>query len=441
MVANKAAVLAATAVLVEAALGFNAHGHHHAHIDKRALETDWVTEWVTVWVTPGQELAAAPTTTAQAAKKKNKNKTKSAVYNVPTTTSTTVVVVPTSAAEAEGAYSQPKTTLTTAVKPKSEVVVAPQYTTTTQEAVAEVPEATSEEAVAAVSSTEEAVAAVPTTSEAVYVEQATTTKAAAASTTSKKAKATSSSSSGSSAGLSSKRGLAYNSGALANTFGSNCDNCGWGYNWDSTSDDLDSTYDFIPQLWSDLAIHTDRWETNLATCFEATNKPKAIFSFNEPDMANQAAMTPALAAEKHVKFLNPHADKALIGAPSVSNSGTDGEGLSWLSSWIDECDKLTDEKCHYDFCNIHWYSQPEYSDTLFTQLEKAHDLCGKPIWLTEFAPLSTDATAISSFLEEVIPKLEALDYVHAYAYWMISTSALMSSESTLSSYGQTYASL
>ncbi|KAH6976700.1 hypothetical protein EDB80DRAFT_828776 [Ilyonectria destructans] len=255
-------------------------------------------------------------------------------------------------------------------------------------------------------------------------------------------KSTSSSSSGF-AGLSHKRGLAYNLGGLANTFGASCDNYGWGYNWDSATEGadsvaLDSNFNFIPQLWNAEALHTDRWETNVAKSLKAGSK--AIFSFNEPDSGSQAAMTPAKAAAAHVEWLNPYAGQAQIGAPAVSNSGTDGEGLSWLSSWIDECEALG-EQCHYDICNIHWYSQPQYVDTLFTQLESAYKLCGKPIWLTEFAPTDADDAAISSFLEEVIPKLEALDYVEAYSYWMVSTSALMTSETALSTYGQTYVSL
>lgn len=428
MVANKVVLLTAAATLVESALGFNFHRHGHQNINKRALETEWVTEWVTVWVTPGQEEAAAATststttTTTKSGSKKHKA-VGGGSDSAPTTTSTTVVVVPTSTSTSVAYVAPVQTTLTTAIQPKSTVEEAAVVTTSSIEEVAVVPETTSEVAVE---------------------EVATTSKAAAATTTSKKAAATTASSSSSSAGLSHKRGMAYNDAALANTFGSSCPNCGWGYGWSAYSQsagstELDSTYNFIPLLHGDDAMYTNDWATAAAAAIKSGSK--ALFSFNEPDIPSQAGMTPAVAASAHVIHMNPFAGQAKIGAPSVSNSGQSGQGLDWLSSWIDACEAL-DEQCHYDFCNIHWYAQVAYVDTLFTQLEAAHKLCGKPIWLTEFAPelgTATDAET-AAFLEEVIPKLEALDYVEAYSYWMVATDNLMTSATSLSTYGQVYAS-
>ncbi|KAH8735142.1 glycosyl hydrolase catalytic core-domain-containing protein [Ilyonectria robusta] len=424
MVANKVVLLTAAATLVESALGFNFHRHGHQHINKRALETEWVTEWVTVWVTPGREEAAAATstsTTTTTTKAGSKDKAVGGGYDsVPTTTSTTVVVVPTSTSTSVAYVAPVQTTLTTAVLPKSSVQEAAVVTTSSVEQVAAVPETTS----------------------AVAVEEvATTSKAAAAATTSKKAAATTAaSSSSSSAGLSHKRGLAYNDAALANTFGASCANCGWAYSWGSTntgSEDLDSAYNFIPLLHSNKAEFTSVWADNAAAAIKSGSK--ALFSFNEPDIPSQANIPAADAAAYHVQYMNPFSGQAKIGAPSVSNSGESGQGLEWLSSWIDACE-AQDEKCQYDFCNIHWYSQPAYVDTLFTQLEAAHKLCGKPIWLTEFAPIEASDAQVSAFLEEVIPKLEALDYVEAYSYFMVATGNLMSSATSLSSYGQVYAS-
>ncbi|KAH7155247.1 glycosyl hydrolase catalytic core-domain-containing protein [Dactylonectria estremocensis] len=415
MVSKKCVLLSATAALVESALGFNYRRHGHQHIDKRAYETDWVTEWVTVWVTAGQD-AAAVTTKAGSNKYKNKG----------TTTSTTVVVVPTSTSVA---YVAP-------VQTTSVAYVEPAQTTLT--AVLK-PETTAAAVVYTSSSIEE-VAAVPDTTSAVVVEEvAATTQKAAATTTSKKAAATTASSS-SSSGLSHKRGMAYNEAALANTFGASCANCGWAYAWSSVStgsEDLDSTYNFIPMLWGNASMFVDVWDDNAAAAISSGSK--ALFSFNEPDIPTQANLIPADAAGYHVEFMNPYAGQAKIGAPSVSNSGSEGQGLDWLSSWIDTC-KTLDEPCHYDFCNVHWYSEAAYADTLFTHLEDAYKLCGKPIWLTEFAPNHASEAETAAFLEEVIPKLEALDYLEGYAYWMVATGNLMSSDSSLSTYGQVYAS-
>lgn len=442
MVSNKLTLLAASAALFDSALGFNAHRHLH---NKRAMETDWVTEWVTVWVTPGEgdavpasctgavtDAAAstvAVTTTAAAAESVVKHKASSKVSS--TTTSTTVVVVPTSttavAADNNEAY-YPQTTLTTAVKSKAAASsvaqsseAAVQYTSSTS---------TQEEAVEAVTS----VAQAATTTKAAATSKAAATTTSAAATSETETSTTSSSDTG----INSKRGIAYNDAALANTFSSSCTNCGWAYNWGSARGDLDSSIPFIPTLWGNDASYTDVWNANAAAAIKEGSK--VLFSFNEPDIAGQASLDAATAASEHVKWMNPFKGKALISAPSVSNSGTDGQGLSYLAEWVTACEAL-DEQCHYDFCNIHWYSEAQYSDTLFTQIAAAKKACGgKPIWLTEFAPTDTDSATIVSFMDEVLPKLDAISYLEGYSYFMVSADKLMSSSSSLSTTGQAYAS-
>ncbi|KAM5355651.1 hypothetical protein ACJ41O_002297 [Fusarium nematophilum] len=418
MIANKLAILTATAALFEQALAFNSHRYFHQLLQKRAMHTDWVTVWETVYVTAGQE--PAPAATQPAAVENNQP----VVEYVPTTTSTTVVVVP-SAADNQGEADAPapapapvqQTTLSQVIKPSK---------------VAKVPAAK-----APASTQEEAAAAEPT--EAVYKEQQpSSTKAAAApKKTTASSDASSGSSSGGSAGFSHKRGLAYNDADLANGFGSGCTNCGWGYNWDSSANGLDSKFNFIPTLWDDTDTHTLRFPDNVKTCLD--NGAKAIFSFNEPDNGGQANLTPDKAAASHVKYLNKYAGQALISAPSISNSGLAGEGLQWLESFVSACEAQS-EKCHYDFCSVHWYSEVEYGETLFEHLEKAHEVCGgKPVWLTEFAPFGSDE-AIAAWLEETIPRLEKLEYLDAYAYWSVAQGSLMASQSDMSTYGKVYAS-
>lgn len=230
-----------------------------------------------------------------------------------------------------------------------------------------------------------------------------------------------------------KRGIAYNSAELANTFGASCSSCKWGYNWASRRDDFDSKYDFVPMLWGNDAEWTNDWEKNANDMID--QGAKALFSFNEPDIASQANLSPAQAAQDFKTHMNPFSEKALIGAPSVSNSGEAGQGLEWLQQFVDTCNG----ECKFDFCNVHWYSEPEYANTLFEHLEKAHEICGKPIWLTEFAPLGS-GPAVDSFIEEVIPKLDDVEYLDAYSYFMVSQDHLMSGEG-LSSAGKMYATV
>ncbi|GAO14207.1 uncharacterized protein UV8b_08059 [Ustilaginoidea virens] len=238
-------------------------------------------------------------------------------------------------------------------------------------------------------------------------------------------------------GFSGKRGLAYNDPLLANLFGAACKNCGWAYSWGKYPGSLDSKYSFVPMLWGLKEV--SNWDS--AATSAIANGAKALFSFNEPDNRGQADMTPSVAADAHVQYMNKYADKALIGAPAVSNSNLAGEGLDWLKNWVKQCEA---KGCKYHFCNVHWYSPASAIDSLFDHIKQAHQICGgKPVWLTEFAPIDASPSQIASFLEQAIPKLESIDYLHAYSYFMVSTDAdrLLSSSSSLSTIGQTYASL
>lgn len=234
-----------------------------------------------------------------------------------------------------------------------------------------------------------------------------------------------------------KRGIAYNDPNLAKSFGDVCqDNCGWFYNWGSSSGGISGKKNFIPTLWGDLPVHTGHWDQDAEAAI--ADGCQQFFSFNEPDMPSQANMSPGAAAAAHAKYMSKYAGKVKIGAPSVSNSGQAGQGLDWLKQFMAACDGI--DGCQVDFCNVHWYSQAQYSDTLFTHLKDANDVCGgKPVWLTEFAPIDSD-NQISSFMNDVIPKLEALDYLDGYAYFMVADSKLMSA-SALSSIGNIYASI
>lgn len=245
----------------------------------------------------------------------------------------------------------------------------------------------------------------------------------------------SSSSSNNGPGFSGKRGLAYNDPVLANLFGKSCRKgaCGWAYNWGDSAQNLDSAYSFVPTLWGNKLDFLSRWGSS---CSKADGA-KAVFSFNEPDNAGQAAMSPGAAADLHVKYMNSCSGKALVGAPSVSNSNLAGEGLQWLTEFVSQCEG---KGCKYDFCNVHWYSPASAFDDLFAHLEKAHKICGgKPVWLTEFAPLGS-ASEIDAFMTKAMPKLDALDYLHGYSYFMVKPDSLLSSATSLSSLGNIYAS-
>ncbi|KAF6842320.1 hypothetical protein CMUS01_03211 [Colletotrichum musicola] len=388
MFTKKALSVAASLALAEQALGFNAHRHHHD--DKRAIHYDIVTDWVTVTVTEGQ---TTPSSTPAPAAQPEPVAEAQYSSKPPTTTSTTIIVVPTPTPTPVAPAPVPTTTLVTSYAPKVE------------------------QAAAAVSSQAPAVQAA-----AVEVSSApaSSTKAVAATSTV------------------GKRGLAYNDASLVSGFlsGNDCADCGWAYNWDSSSNGLtQSNLNYVPMLWGPIDIHTSRWNENADKAIE--NGSTHILSFNECDLSSQCNLDAQSAATQHVKWMNPYASKNIkIGSPAITNSNIAGQGLDWLKAWVESCNTAG---CHYDFCVTHWYSPSDAADTLFSHLKSVHDICdGKPVWLTEFAPLGNDEQ-ISSFVQENLAKLEAVEYLERYAYFMVKDGVLVSGNSP-SALGKTYAS-
>lgn len=231
-----------------------------------------------------------------------------------------------------------------------------------------------------------------------------------------------------------KRGFAYNNANLVNNLVSGGTRGSWAYNWDSASNGLASGVEFVPMLWGDRSDHTDRWAGNIETSLN--NGATHILSFNEPDNAGQANLSPEAAAAAHVKYLNPYAGRARIGAPAVTNSNLDGEGTRWLKSFMAAC---ATAGCKFDFCVAHWYSPADQAQSLIDHLDEVHSICdNKPVWLTEFAPLGNDQQN-AEFLNNNLNKLDSqVSYLERYSYFMVSVGKLMSSENSLSSLGQAF---
>ncbi|TFB05367.1 hypothetical protein CCMA1212_002819 [Trichoderma ghanense] len=441
----KAVALTSIAALAGQTMGLNVHRHEHHQVAKRAITTDWTTVWETVYVTvdPAASTAApapAAAPTGFGAKDvPSPQATAPAAGNnagpVPTVTSTSTVVVASSTAAAASSSVAPAkdtTTLVTAVRPSTVAALdikLPAASPSVQQSSSE--QAASSTPVAP--ATTETPTPTPTPSSTSQAPPSSTTSQAAASSNAASPPASSGGSP-----FPSKRGMAYNDGILANTFGALCEKCGWAYNWGFYPSGIDtSKYSYVPTLWGPSPDHSTGFDAQAEAALSSGSK--AIFSFNEPDIASQSNLSPADAASSHAQFLGKYAGKALIGAPSVSNSGAQGQGLSWLQSFVDACNGI--DGCSFDFCNVHWYSPASAIDTLFSQLESAHQVCGgKPVILTEFGTTGNSDEETAAFLEQALPKLDALDYLMGYSYFMVGTGSLMSSTSALSTFGSTYAS-
>ncbi|KAJ4352976.1 hypothetical protein N0V95_003769 [Ascochyta clinopodiicola] len=233
-----------------------------------------------------------------------------------------------------------------------------------------------------------------------------------------------------------KRGLAYNDGELCASFGSNF---GFAYNWAQT-ESKDVGAPFVPMMHKLSDSTAEAWLANVDKAVKAGSK--AVMGFNEPDIVAQANLTPEAACSGWKEYMNPiassHPDVTILG-PSVSNSGNDGQGLSWLSTFHEVC---PDAIVHAT--NIHFYDIYESAtiDRFKAQVEKAAATYGKPVWITEFGlnPGSASEEQAASFLKEAIDFCDSSPLIQGYAWFMVGTGEnQLNSASGLSAVGQVYA--
>ncbi|KAK3988134.1 glycosyl hydrolase catalytic core-domain-containing protein [Cladorrhinum sp. PSN332] len=384
------------------------HGLQHAH-EKRALVTELVTvtNWVTVTVGGSQAKTSAKVYFSRT--RKARPTTTSTSTSTPTTT-TTISVAPAPPPPSPEPAPVP-TTIITSVRPVSD----------TPESIAPIEAPKSEPAA-------QLPPAAPTTNAPV---EAVTVPAPAVSTKAAQPAPVPAPGSGSKSSIPFKRGLAYNNEAYLQRFLNSGTKIGWRYSW-GQRDDSSVNIPFIPTLWGLKLDFAQTWPANAQ---EAISKGSpALFSFNEPDHASQANLSPQLAAQKHIELMNPFAGKARIASPSITNSGNPGEGIEWLKQFFDACAG----KCAVDFVNIHIYGFD--TATFLAHLVKVNELFQKPVWITEFA-FGGSESEINSQLTTVLQALEGdskYNFVEHYSYFMAEEGMLVKGNS-LSTYGNTYA--
>lgn len=233
----------------------------------------------------------------------------------------------------------------------------------------------------------------------------------------------------------SKRGAAYNDVSTVPAM-TNGGNVAWAYNWAmSLSGNLPEGIDFVPMLWG--AKDFGGWVTAIETALSSGSE--YILGFNEPDISSQADMSASDAASYYKNYITPYAGKAKLISPAVSSSTTDGQGLSWMKSFMDQC-----TSCELTGLAVHWYGTTidEFKTFVQQAIDTASSYSLSEVWITEFALSSdaggiTDETAANSFLTEAMTYLDSQSAVTRYSYFMAADNYLLSGGS-LNSVGQTY---
>lgn len=191
-------------------------------------------------------------------------------------------------------------------------------------------------------------------------------------------------------------------------------------------------------LWSNASVLTSVWNANVNSMI--ARGTTHVLAFNEPDGTGegQANMSPKAAAEAYLKWMQPLAGRVKLGAPVVTNAVGSGVGLDWYQQFKGNC-----TACTIDFVPIHWYEPYENTARFESYVQTFHNAVQLPIWVTEFSGLANDGSWATqdqqnSFLETVLPFLDAQSYVERYAYYFAADGFLLSTGTTLSETGVTY---
>lgn len=207
------------------------------------------------------------------------------------------------------------------------------------------------------------------------------------------------------------RGFAFNDASAIASFATS-GTFSWAYNWAASAGGLLPGIEFVPMLWGEKSAGD--WSKVVETAIAAGSKH--LLSFNEPDLPQQANIQPQKAASLYQQLMNPHAGKAALGAPAVTNGNSANYGLNWLKSFFDACAG----KCKVDFLTIHWYDSATNVESFKKHVTDSISF-GKQrginkVWVTEFQGTGDD-NAQASFLKQVLPWLDQNEGVERYAYF------------------------
>jgi len=218
-------------------------------------------------------------------------------------------------------------------------------------------------------------------------------------------------------------------------------NVSWYYTWHLAPIPGVKGPEFVPMQWSKPDGETEHLLVN--------SRFPVLLSFNEPDRTAQAGLSVAEASG-----IWPRLESASmrLGSPATSRPGA-----RWMRQFMEMAEE---RKARVDFVALHLYSGTDPNEFLRT-VDWAYREFRRPIWITEFAVADWKAQGpgsnryseheVLTFMQKVVPELEARDFVERYAWFgagrsagmkeVIRTSRLFEADGELSRLGRYYAQL
>jgi hypothetical protein len=167
---------------------------------------------------------------------------------------------------------------------------------------------------------------------------------------------------------------------------------------------------------------------------------KELLAFNEPDNSSQSNLTVQSALQGYTYL-------SAGNLPVISPAGMD-DGDSWMKTFMSDS---ASKGLNVPAVAVHAYQGTAAS--FLNYIDWIHNLYGKPLWITEFAPTDwqsptgVSATDCIHYINTVLPALQSRDYVARYSWYcgtqpgtgVLETAALFNPDNTLTAVGMTYA--
>jgi len=202
----------------------------------------------------------------------------------------------------------------------------------------------------------------------------------------------------------------------------------WDYNWGNTPTEDAATWfdanemDFCPMCWN------GNYSPDRIRAFVAAHpKTQYLLAFNEPNLTDQANMTPAQAAElwPPVVALAKELNLKLV-SPAMNYGTLAGYSnpIKWLDEFFAQPGVSLDD---VDAIAIHCYMASASSVQGYVEMFEKYN---KPIWLTEFCawdPVPGSVNTQMDYMCAVLNYLESHATVARYAWFMPRTSGKVDS--------------
>jgi len=217
----------------------------------------------------------------------------------------------------------------------------------------------------------------------------------------------------------------------------------WFYTWTpNPPENIPAGMEFIPMIYGRMS------EEKLAMAGETFRRHqfKELLGFNEPDQKKQGdvPLEEALALwPKLMEF------GLRLGSPACVHPDND-----WMKAFMKRVDE---QALRVDFVTVHSYGGLN-ADALMKKLEEIHALYRRPLWITEFGVGDWKAKTraenryrpdqIVTFMEKILPSLDACDFVERYAWFApnpdnapLGPCALFNDDGTMTGPGEAYRTL